>query len=41
MSKAAGMVPSAGGCPLARVNGSGVGRGAGGRGAAENAGRAK
>lgn len=25
MSKAAGMVPSAGGCPLARVNGSGVG----------------
>lgn len=24
MSKAAGMVPSAGGCPLARVNGSGV-----------------
>lgn len=26
VSKAAGMVPSAGGCPLARVNGSGVGR---------------
>lgn len=25
MSKAAGMVPSTGGCPLARVNGSGVG----------------
>lgn len=27
MSKAAGMVPSTGGCPLARVNGSKVGRG--------------
>ncbi len=25
VSKAAGMVPSTGGCPLARVNGSGVG----------------
>lgn len=25
MSKGAGMVPSTGGCPLARVNGSGVG----------------
>lgn len=30
VSKAAGMVPSAGGCPLARVNGSGVGRRGGG-----------
>lgn len=29
MSKAAGMVPSTGGCPLARVNGSGVGGGGG------------
>lgn len=32
VSKAAGMVPSAGGCPLARVNGSGVGRRGGGEG---------
>lgn len=38
VSKAAGMVPSTGGCPLARVNGSGVG---GGGGTAENAGRTK
>ena len=35
--KAAGMVPSTGGCPLARVNG----RGVGGEGTAENAGRTK